>query len=207
MLLLQAALGAAHSAPVGHGAEVHLSDDFGEEFVHHGLALGRRLHEGTAPVLGQRLPLARGHLPLRLQVHFVPDQHHRDLLIPLDSYDLISHGLDVLETLLVDEAVDQDEPLAVPYVEIPHRGELLRARRVQDLQHGRRRVHFDLFPVEVLYRRVVFLYKSPGHELNGERRLAHSAAAQHYDLILSHLSLSPATLPKLAPKMSKEISL
>lgn len=81
-VLLDAAGGTARLPPVRQGAEVHLTHDLGEQLVHHGLALGRGLHEGAAPVLGQRLALAGGHLPLVLQVHLVPHQHHRDLLVP-----------------------------------------------------------------------------------------------------------------------------
>ena len=61
---------------------VHLPDDLGEQFVHHGLAFGRGLHEGAAPLLRQRLALARRHLPLVVQVHLVPHQDHRHSLIP-----------------------------------------------------------------------------------------------------------------------------
>lgn len=81
-LLLDAAGGAAGLSPVRQRAEVHLPDDLGEQLVHHGLALGGRLHEGAAPVLRQSLALAGGHFPLVLQVHLVPHQDHRDLLVP-----------------------------------------------------------------------------------------------------------------------------
>lgn len=80
--LLDAAGGTARLPPVRQGAEVHLADDLREQLVHHGLALGRGLHEGAAPVLGQRLALTGGHLPLILQVHLVAHQHHRNLLVP-----------------------------------------------------------------------------------------------------------------------------
>lgn len=80
--LLDAAGGTARLPPVRQGAEVHLANDLGKQLVHHGLALGRGLHEGAAPVLGQRLALTGGHLPLILQVHLVAHQHHRNLLVP-----------------------------------------------------------------------------------------------------------------------------
>lgn len=82
LLLLDAAGGTARLPPVWQGAEVHLAHDLGEQLVHHGLALGRGLHEGAAPVLGQRLALTGGHLSLVLQVHLVAHQHHRNLLVP-----------------------------------------------------------------------------------------------------------------------------
>lgn len=39
---------------------------------------------------------------------------------PFHPDDLISHGFDVLKTLLVDQAVDQDEALAVSDVKVSH---------------------------------------------------------------------------------------
>ena len=92
-----------------------------------------------------------------------------------------------LEWLLVDQAVDQDEALSVLYVQISHGGELLGPRRVQDLQHGGRRVHLDLLAVEVLDGRVVFLDEGAGDELDGQRGLADAAAAQHDNFVLFHL--------------------
>lgn len=94
--------------------------------------------------------------------------------------------LGYLERLLVDQTVDQDEALSVLDVQVSHGGELLRPRRVQDLQHGGRRVHLDLLPVEVLDGRVIFLDKSAGDKLNGERGLPDAAAAQHDNFVFFH---------------------
>lgn len=107
-------------------------------------------------------------------------------LSPLYSDDLVPHGLDVLEALLVDEAVDEDEALAVLDVQVPHGRELLGARRVQDLQHRRRRVHLDLLAVEVLDGGVVFLDEGAGHELHGQGGFADPARAQHHHFVLAH---------------------
>lgn len=84
-LLLNATGRATGLPPVRQRAEVHLPDDLGKQLVHHRLAFGRRLHEGAAPVLGQRLALAGGHFPLVLQVHLVTHQHHRHLLVPAEE--------------------------------------------------------------------------------------------------------------------------
>lgn len=64
--LLYIARRAAGVVLVWLGSVVHLPHDLGEQFVHHGFALGRGLHEGAAPLLGQGLPLPRRHLPLAL---------------------------------------------------------------------------------------------------------------------------------------------
>ncbi len=82
--------------------------------------------------------------------HVSLKEYHGICVLPLHPDDLVSHGLYILEALLVDQAVDQDEALAVLDVEIPHGRELLRPRRVQDLQHRRRRIHLDLLAVRSL---------------------------------------------------------
>lgn len=91
-----------------------------------------------------------------------------------------------LEWLLVDKAVDQDEALSVLYVQISHGGKLLRPRRIQDLQHGGRRVHLDLFPIKVLDGRVVFLDEGTSDKLHGQRGLTNAAASQHDNFVLLH---------------------
>ncbi len=128
------------------------------------------------------------HLPLAIQIHLVAHQDHGHALVALDADDLVAHGLDVLEALLVDQTVNKDEALAVLDVQIAHGGELLGACRVQDLQHRRRRVHLDLLAVEVLYRRVVLLDEGSGDELNGQRRFSHAAGSQHDHFVFSHCS-------------------
>ena len=129
-------------------------------------------------------------------------------LSPFDPDDLVPHGLDVLETLLVDQAVDQNEALAVPDVQIPHGGELLGAGRVQDLQHRRRGVHLNLLPVEIFDGRVVFLYEGPGDKLDGQRGLAHPAAAQDHHLILPHSASAGSGMqgPKATPAAGTDAS-
>ncbi|CAK7312264.1 hypothetical protein VULLAG_LOCUS16650 [Vulpes lagopus] len=160
---------AAALVAVGLRRVVHLPHDLREQLVHRGFVFGRRLHEGAAPLLGQGLALAVRHLALALQVHLVAHQDHGHALVPLDADDLVPHGLDVLEALLVDQAVHEDEALAVLDVQVPHGRELLGARRVQDLQHRRRRVHLDLLAVEVLDGGVVLLDEGAGHELHGKK--------------------------------------
>lgn len=105
---------------------------------------------------------------------------------PFHPYDLIPHRLDVLEALLVDKAVDQDEPLAVFDVQVPHGRELLGAGGVKDFQHRGRGVHLDLLAVKILYSGVVLLDERPGDELHGEGGLADPAAAQHHHFVLAH---------------------
>lgn len=115
------------------GSIVHLPHDFCKEFVHHCFTLSRSLHKGAAPLFGKGVAFIGGYFSFTLQVHFVPNQYDWHFLIPLHADDLVPHRLDVLEALLVDQAVDEDEALAVLDVQVPHGRELLGARRVQDL--------------------------------------------------------------------------
>uniref|UniRef100_M3Z5K3 Uncharacterized protein n=1 Tax=Mustela putorius furo TaxID=9669 RepID=M3Z5K3_MUSPF len=190
---------AAALVAVGLRRVVHLPHDLCEQLVHRGFVFGRRLHEGAAPLLGQGLALAVRDLSLALQVHLVTHQDHGYTLVPLHADDLVPHGLDVLEALLVDEAIDEDEALAVLDVQVPHGRELLGARRVQDLQHRRRRVHFNLLAVEVLDGGVVLLDEGARHKLHGERGLAHAARAQYHHFVLSHGSVGALAAPAAAP--------
>lgn len=86
MGLLYIARGAAGVILVRLGGVVHLPNDLSEQFVYHGFALGRRLHERAAPLLCEGLAFAGRHLPLALQVNLVPHQDHRNLLVPEDTH-------------------------------------------------------------------------------------------------------------------------
>ena len=93
-----------------------------------------------------------GHFSLGLQIHLVCHQEDGYFVGPLDPDNLVLHGLDILEGLVVGEAVADDEALSIFNVEVPHRGELLSPRRVQDFQDARTVVNLD--------RQVCFLSNS-----------------------------------------------
>lgn len=59
--------------------------------------------------------------------------------------------------------------MAVLHVQVAHRGELLGASGVENLQHALLAVHLDLLAVRVLDGRIVFLDENALHELDGER--------------------------------------
>lgn len=84
--LLYIARGAAGVVLVRLGSVVHLPNNLREQFVYHGFALGRGLHERAAPLLRQRLALIGRYLPLAFQVNLVPHQDHGNLLIPEDRH-------------------------------------------------------------------------------------------------------------------------
>jgi len=181
---------------------VHVAHDLREDLVHVRPVFRAALDEGAAPDLRQGHALHRGNLSLVLQVHLVAHEEDGHPVGALDPRDLVPHGLDVLEGLVVGQAVGDDETLPVLDVEVAHASELLRAGRVQDLQHARIVIHLprtcahlclidvyshlDFLPVEVLDGRIVLLYEMPGHELDREGGLAHAAGAQHHHFELTH---------------------
>lgn len=113
------------------------------------------------------------------QVDFVGHQQYRHPLRPLHPGDELFHGFYVLKCLMVGQAINDDETLTVFYVQVAHASKLFRASGVEYLEHARRTVDFDLFPVKVLYGRVVLLHEPSGHELHGQGALAHAARTQH----------------------------
>ena len=129
---------------LGLRLHIHFPHNLRKHLVNIHPILGARLYEGTAPYLRQSHPLHGGHLPLALEVDLVADQQDGHPLGPLHPHNLVTHRLDVLEGLVVGEAVDDDEALPVLDVEVAHGGELLRSGSVENLQNARRRVYFDL---------------------------------------------------------------
>lgn len=67
---------------VGLRGIVHLPHNFCKEFVHHCFTLGRRLHEGAAPLFCKGSAFIGGHFSLTFQIYFVPDQDDWHFLIP-----------------------------------------------------------------------------------------------------------------------------
>nr|KAF6480749.1 hypothetical protein HJG59_010591 [Molossus molossus] len=126
------------------------------------------------------------------KVYFVPNQDDWHFLLWLHWDDLVPHGLNVLEPLLVDKTVDEHETLAVLDVQVPHGCNLLSTNRVQDLQHRWERVHLDLLAVEALDGGVLFLDEGTGHELHGQGGSADPTGAQHHHFVLTHLPSAAA---------------
>ncbi len=74
-------------------------------------------------------------------MYLVADEHDGDARAALYASYLVPECGDVLEGVSRGDGVDDEESLAVLYVEVAHRRELLGARRVKDLKHRRRVVH------------------------------------------------------------------
>lgn len=87
---------------------------------------GTGLVVGRVPALRQREGLGAIHRPLILQIGLVADNYHRDLLIILDAYDVVTEHLKLLKRRLGRNAEHQEESMPCFHVEIPH-GNLRRA--------------------------------------------------------------------------------
>lgn len=181
------------------GAKVHFAYNLGKHLVDVGLVLGAGLDERTTPLRRQRVALRVRHLALVLQVDLVGDEQNGHAFVALDARNQVLHLFDILEGLVVGEAVDDDEALPVLDVEVAHAGKLLRAGGVEDLQHARRVIHFDLLAIKVLYRRVVLLHEATRHKLHRQRTLPNPTRAEHHYFELTHLCCCfPMALPAFA---------
>lgn len=76
---------------------VHLLPDLGKQLAYQGFLFGQRLHDGTAPLLSQRLARTIQHVTLTLQVHLLAHRDPGHALVPLHAGYLVSPRLDVLE--------------------------------------------------------------------------------------------------------------
>jgi hypothetical protein len=124
----------------------------------------------------------------------------------LDALDLVVELVDAAEGRARRDAVHQHEALAVADPLVAQRGVFLLAGGVEHLEHARLLVDDDLFAVRVFDGGVVGLdevvqaelldqlvllipYASKlGRYLDGQRRLAHAAVAQHHQLIHGHFA-------------------
>ena len=122
---------------------VHFSHYFRKNLVNIHSVLGGRLNKRTSPDLRQSHALHRGNLPLALKVDLVAHEEDGHPLRPLHPHYLVPHGLDVLEGLVVGQAVYHHEALPILDVEIPHAGELLSPRGVQYFKNTWTVVHLN----------------------------------------------------------------
>ncbi|GMR54906.1 hypothetical protein PMAYCL1PPCAC_25101, partial [Pristionchus mayeri] len=103
------------------------------------------------------------------EIALVAHDNHRDFRIVLQSQDLVSQLLKIVEGRLCGDRVYQHVHLSIPDVEVSHGGELLRSCSIEDLQHALSLVHHHLIPVAVLDGGVVLLGEFSLHELHRQR--------------------------------------
>lgn len=108
-----------------------------EEFLDVVVGLGGGLHEVALPRLRLRLAVRALHLPGVALVALVPHEHDGELqLVALDLPDDLPDGPQLLQALAARDGVHEDEGVAFADGEALHGRELVRARRVSDLQRA-----------------------------------------------------------------------
>lgn len=149
-------------------------------------------------------PTVIWHFPLVLQVALVPDNHHGEAVLVLDSQDLLLEGRDLLEALAGCDGVDKQKALAGAHVLLAHRRVLFLAGRVEHVEEGDLVVNDALLPVRVcvtrglaraaargnagmrtLNCRVILVDEVGLDELDREARLADTTSADHHQLVFS----------------------
>jgi len=189
-LLQEAALGllgglaAATATSLGSNLVVHLADEIIEEFLNIDRVLGRGLEERAVVELGcEVLAVLLGNDALVLEIALVANKDRGEVLLVLYTDNLITDVLQIRESGLGDDAVDEDEALAVLHVEVTHSGELLSAGSIENLEEVLDAVDLNVLSVTVLNGRVVLLDEHTLHELHSDGRLAYTTASQHHDLV------------------------
>jgi hypothetical protein len=136
------AIGARETAAAG-GVALHLavvSSDLANNVVK-GLLniqtrLGGSLDELAAERTSQSLSLLPGDLTLALEIALVADDNHGEVVLVLDSQNLLLEGGDFLEALAGCDGVDEEETLSGPHVLLAHGAVLLLASGVEDIEQS-----------------------------------------------------------------------
>lgn len=100
------------------------------------------------------------------------------------SYTHLPYGPEFLERLPGSARVDQYESVALGHGQPLHGGELMRPRRVGDLQRADVLVAADHLPVRVLDGRYVRLAERALDEPEHQRALAHAARAENHHPVI-----------------------
>lgn len=175
-------------------AAVDLPDQVVENLMHIDLLLGRSLSEGAVKLPGQVQSLLLAHHAFVLQVALVSHQNHGHIVGVLNSQNLLPQVHEVIEGRLGGDGIDENEALAILHVQVAHGRELLGAGGVQNFEHTLLAIHLHLLAIAVLNGRVILLDKDALHKLDGQRRFAHTAAAQHHNFVFSHLLIVSVSL-------------
>eukprot|EP01139_Manchomonas_bermudensis_P023301 Amastigsp_a840989_40230.p1 type:complete len:204 gc:universal Amastigsp_a840989_40230:630-19(-) len=166
---------------------VDLLDDVVEDVVDVVAGLGRALHERARPLLGLRVALLLLDNAVVLEIALVAHKHKRHSLGVLDAENLLVDVVEVVERRHRSDRVHENEPLAVLHVKVAHRGELLSAGSVENLEEALLPVDLRLLAVRVLDRGVVLVDEDALDELHSQRRLADTARAEHNELVFTHV--------------------
>jgi hypothetical protein len=77
-----------------------------------------------------------GHLTLAFQVALVANHYHREVVLVLDSQNLLLERCDFVEALLGSDRVDQEEALAGAHVLLSHSRVLFLAGSVENVEES-----------------------------------------------------------------------
>lgn len=97
------------------------------------------------------------NLSLALQIALVSDNNNWEVVLVLDSQDLLLKGHDLLEGLSAGDAVDQKEALAGAHVLLAHGGVLFLASGIENVEKGDLIVNDALLAVRICGRGEVSL--------------------------------------------------
>lgn len=151
--------------------------------VHVEAQFGRGLEVGHVVGVAEGRGFGSGNLTLCLQICLVPDQHDGEVISVLDSEDLREELAHLVETLPIINGKHQQEAVAGAHVLLSHGTELLLACGVQDVQPGRDAIHGADLGVGVFNSGIVVRHEVGLDELDGQRALAHAAAAHDHQLV------------------------
>jgi len=173
-----------------NGADVvagHLTHEVIEELLDVNGVLGRGLEVGTVvELLGEVLAVAFGDDTLVLQIALVADQDRGEVLLVLDTDNLVADVLEVGKGRLGNDGVDEDEALAILHVKITHGSKLLRASGIKYLKKVLVAINLDVLTIRVLDCRIILLDEYTLDELHSDGRLADTSRAEDDNFVLEH---------------------
>ncbi len=88
-------------------------------------------------MLGQLICSSSGDRSSIFQIGLVANDDDRDVLVVFDADDLLSQFGEFVEAAHAGDGEDQEEPLALLHVQLPHCGELLCTCRVKSAHVSR----------------------------------------------------------------------
>ena len=149
-----------------------LADELVEGLVDVDLLFGGRLDELAAKVLGKVLALLRGDLAVVLEIALVGHDDNGEVVLVLDTENLLVEGGDLVKAVPGGDRVDTEETLPGAHVLLPHGRVLLLAGGVEDVKEGDLLINHTLLPVAVLNGRIILVHEVGLDELDSEGRLA-----------------------------------
>jgi hypothetical protein len=142
-------------------------------------------------------------LPLAVKIALVADDNHWEVVLVLDSQDLLLEGHNLLEALPVGYRVDEQEALSCAHVLLSHCRVLFLSSCVEHIEKRDLVVDNALLAVRVcdcvspcstnervlglltLDCRVVLVYEVALNQLDSQTRLSDSTAADYHQLVFS----------------------